>query len=67
MAHITPQTVIPATRAMLLGIFLCAMPVQPAQAELELLMIDSDDCPYCRKFDREIASIYPKTPEGKRG
>ena len=29
-------------------------------------MIDSDDCPYCRKFDREIADIYPKTTEGKR-
>jgi len=23
-------------------------------------------CPYCRKFDQEIASIYPKTDEGKR-
>ena len=32
----------------------------------ELLMIDSDYCPYCRKFDREIAEIYPKTEEGRR-
>ncbi len=32
----------------------------------ELLMIESEDCPYCRKFDREIADIYPKTTEGKR-
>jgi len=32
----------------------------------QLLMIESDDCPYCRKFDREIASIYPKTTEGAR-
>lgn len=32
----------------------------------ELLMIESDDCPYCRKFDREIADIYPKTSEGRR-
>ena len=32
----------------------------------ELLMIESDDCPYCRKFDREIANTYPKTSEGKR-
>jgi thioredoxin-related protein len=35
-------------------------------SNIELLMIDSDDCPYCRKFDREIAAIYPKTNEGKR-
>ncbi|MEE9334496.1 MAG: thioredoxin family protein [Granulosicoccaceae bacterium] len=33
---------------------------------IELLMIESDNCPYCRKFDREIADIYPKTAEGKR-
>jgi len=32
----------------------------------ELLMIESDDCPYCRKFDREVADIYPKTTEGLR-
>ena len=32
----------------------------------ELLMIESDDCPYCRMFDREVARIYPKTAEGKR-
>lgn len=36
------------------------------ESNVQLLMIDSDDCPYCRKFDREIASIYPKTEEGKR-
>lgn len=35
-------------------------------SNVHLLMIDSDDCPYCRKFDREIAPIYPKTEEGKR-
>lgn len=29
-------------------------------------MLEQDDCPYCKKFDREIASIYPKTDEGKR-
>ena len=32
----------------------------------ELLMIESDYCPYCRKFDREIADIYPRTTQGKR-
>ena len=30
----------------------------------ELLVIDQDDCPYCKKFNREIAQAYPKTAEG---
>lgn len=30
-----------------------------------LLMVEEDGCPYCAKFNREIAHIYPKTDEGK--
>jgi len=30
----------------------------------ELLVIEQDGCPYCEKFNREIAQAYPKTPEG---
>lgn len=43
-----------------------SLPTGVSAAELELLMIESRDCPYCQKFDREIAPIYPKTAEGKR-
>jgi thioredoxin-related protein len=32
----------------------------------ELLVIEQQDCPYCEKFDREIAEAYPKTTEGKK-
>ena len=31
----------------------------------ELLVIEQDDCPYCKKFHREIAQAYPKTAEGR--
>ena len=37
----------------------------PARAELSLLMFERDGCPYCRQWDREIAPIYGKTPEGQ--
>jgi hypothetical protein len=44
---------------------------KPVAAETELsgnttlLMVEEDGCPYCAKFNREIAHIYPKTEEGK--
>jgi len=31
----------------------------------ELLMVESDDCPYCKRFHAEIGVAYPKTTEGK--
>lgn len=31
-----------------------------------LLMVESEDCAYCKKFDREIAQAYPLTEEGKK-
>ena len=32
----------------------------------ELVMFESAGCPYCARWNREIAPIYPKTDEGKR-
>ena len=32
----------------------------------ELVMFAQRACPWCAAFDREIAPIYPKTPEGAR-
>lgn len=32
----------------------------------ELVMFEQRGCPWCAAFDREIAPIYPKTPEGRR-
>ena len=37
----------------------------PATAA-ELIMFERDGCPWCAKFDRELAPIYPKTTEGAR-
>jgi len=31
----------------------------------ELIIVESDDCPYCRQFHEEIGKVYPKTDEGK--
>lgn len=31
----------------------------------ELLIIESDDCPFCKKFHAEIGPAYPRTDEGK--
>lgn len=32
----------------------------------ELLMFEAAGCPYCARWNREVAPIYPKTAEGKR-
>lgn len=32
----------------------------------ELVMFEAAGCPYCARWNREIAPIYPKTDEGKR-
>jgi thioredoxin-related protein len=31
----------------------------------ELLVFERPGCPFCAAFDREVASIYPRTDEGK--
>jgi thioredoxin-related protein len=35
-------------------------------AAAELIMFEAVGCPYCARWNREIAPIYPKTAEGKR-
>lgn len=32
----------------------------------ELVMLEQPGCPWCAKFNAEIAPIWPKTEEGKR-
>ena len=32
----------------------------------ELIMFEEAGCPWCARWDSEIAAIYPKTAEGKR-
>ncbi len=32
----------------------------------ELIMLQDRGCPWCERFDREIAPAYALTPEGKR-
>ena len=38
----------------------------PAAQAAELVMFEQAGCRWCRKFDREIAPVYPRTPEGAR-
>lgn len=41
-----------------------ALPI-PAVAQTYLLMAEEDGCPWCARWDQDIAGIYPKTPEGQ--
>ncbi|MCQ0989700.1 thioredoxin family protein [Jiella marina] len=47
--------------AMLCGVLLSSAPARAA----ELLMFEQDGCPFCRKFDEEIAPDYPKSRIGQ--
>ncbi len=51
-----------ATALALLAAVIIGTPVLAA----ELVMFEQRGCPWCQAFDREIASLYPKTPEGKQ-
>ena len=48
-------------RLLIIATTLC-VPVQAA----ELVMFESDICPFCEKWDDDLAGVYPKTSEGKR-
>lgn len=37
----------------------------PARADLTLVMVEQDGCPWCARWDAEIAPAYPKTEEGR--
>jgi thioredoxin-related protein len=55
---------LPLLRVLLivLGLFALAAPAGAA----ELVMFERSGCPYCTRWNREIAPLYPKTPEGRR-
>jgi hypothetical protein len=46
----------------LAGLFLFAT---QSFAEIRLLMIEQNGCPYCDKWHAEIGGIYPKTSQGR--
>ncbi len=50
------------TMAAALSILLMSL---AASAETVLLMGEEEGCPWCARWDKEIAEIYPKTPEGR--
>jgi len=53
---------LPLRRA-LFGLVLCLLSASAFTAEL--LVVESSDCPYCKRFHEEIGAAYPKTDEGK--
>lgn len=50
--------------AMLLALQILLGP--PALAATELLMLEQPGCPWCKKFNEEIAPAYANTEEGRR-
>jgi len=51
----------PMLRPLIFATMLCT----PAHAA-ELLMFESDFCPFCEKWHDELGGVYAKTEEGKR-
>ena len=47
-----------------IGMALALVAATPAAAELNLVMVWREGCVYCAAWDKAIAPIYPKTPEG---
>ena len=38
---------------------------QQVSAEVRLMMVEQDGCPWCERWKAEIGPIYPKTAEGR--
>jgi hypothetical protein len=53
------------SRAVLVGATFIALLMTSAQAA-QLVMFEQAGCPWCQKFDHEIAPIYGKTEDGLR-
>jgi thioredoxin-related protein len=51
--------------AAIVAVLAAAMPVSPALS-LELLMFERSGCPWCARWDKEVAPVYVLTPEGAR-
>lgn len=45
-------------------VLLAAIIATPA-ISAELIVVDQANCPYCERFEREIAPAWPKTDEGR--
>ena len=45
---------------------IAAMATTPVARAAELLMMTQPACPWCARFDAEIAPAWPNTEEGKR-
>ena len=50
------------TLTLALGFFLIA---QQVSAEVRLMMVEQNGCPWCERWKAEIGPIYPKTREGR--
>lgn len=63
MYHMTRKT---AAKILVIGLVALAANAWPAKARAaELLMFESGGCVYCLRWDRDVGSIYDKTPEAK--
>ena len=52
-------------RTMLFSALLVASSAVASVASPQLIMVEEDGCIWCARWNKEIADIYPKTPEGK--
>lgn len=43
-----------------------ALACPPAAIAQQLLMFDSEDCPWCEEWEEEVGVIYERTEEGRR-
>ena len=59
------RTVAFFSRALLIGAAFVTLSLTSARAA-QLVMFEQAGCPWCQKFDREIAPIYGKTEDGLR-
>lgn len=55
----------PLRRRALLALPLAFAPRPAAAALRELVMFVRPGCPWCERWDRDIAPIYPRTAEGR--
>ena len=63
MYHMWRKT---ASNILLIGLVALAASFWPVKARAaELLMFESGGCVYCLRWDRDVGSIYDKTPEAK--
>lgn len=52
-------------RTVILSALMVCFTALAAAAETRLIMVEEEGCMWCARWNEEISSIYPKTPEGK--